>query len=65
MESVLTIVLLSFVLLGFAVLGIAFWAVIYPKVLCQKCFSKEEEWNVCIRPKGHDGRHMSVNGKSF
>jgi hypothetical protein len=56
---------MSFAMIGFAVIGIAMWAVFYPKTLCQKVRPQDEEWNVCIRPKGHEGRHMSVSGKEF
>ena len=54
-------------MLGFSVLGIAFWAAFYPKTLCQKVFKpgQGKEWNVCVRPKGHNGRCMSVMGEEF
>ena len=63
--DILAVILLSFAIIGFAVLGIAFWAALYPKTLCQKVLPAEEEWNVCIRPKGHDDHHLSVTGKKF
>ena len=65
MVDIFSVIVMSFAMIGFAVIGIAMWAVFYPKTLCQKVSSQDEEWNVCVRPKGHEGRHMSVSGKEF
>ena len=58
---------LTIVGITFAIyIGIAFWATCYPKMLCQKVRdTSEEEHNVCILNKGHDGPHIDVNGKKF
>ena len=64
--SIIEMIIITFLLLGFAVLGIAFWATCYPKLLCQHVRdTKEEEHNVCILKKGHEGSHMDVNGRKF
>ena len=64
---IINLILITFVMMGFSVLGIALWAVFYPKALCQKVFSQDagQEWNVCVRPKGHKRKCMSVTGKEF
>ena len=65
--EIINLILITFVMVGFSVLGIALWAAFYPKTLCQKVCKPEQgkDWNVCVRPKGHDGRCMSVMGKEF
>ena len=65
--EIFNLILISFIMLGFSVLGIAFWAAFYPKTLCQKVHEpgQGKDWNVCVRPKGHDGRCLSVIGKEF
>ena len=65
MVDIFSVIIMSFAMIGFAVIGIAMWAVFYPKTLCQKVRPQDEEWNVCVRPKGHDGHHISVTGKKF
>ena len=65
--EIISLILITFVMVGFSVLGIALWAAFYPKTLCQKVYApeQEQEWNVCVRPRGHKGRCVSVMGKEF
>ena len=63
--SIFGTIILSFVIICFTVLGIAFWAALYPRALCQKVCPGEEDWNVCVKRKGHPGDHMAVSGKRF
>jgi len=57
---------LTFALLAFGALMAAFWSVWFPTTRCQKLRrNAEDEYNVCIRVRKHEGPHMTANGLRF
>ena len=63
--NIITLIAITFGIVGFSFAGIAFWAIVYPKLSCSKVNPNLEGCNVCIRDRGHEGLHMTYDGREF
>lgn len=63
--SILSVIGLTFGILVFVAVCIVVWATLYPKIQCKKTFFNADEYNVCIKTRGHIGSCKSASGQTL